>query len=58
MKSSFVEPSKRETKIIVRSVIVTSVSNHYGKILLFTLDLIVTVSKMLLHDLRSVMQII
>ena len=43
---------------IMRSVIVILVSNHYGKILLLTLDLIVTVSKMLLHDFRSVMQII
>ena len=48
----------RLTKTIMRSVIVTSVSNHYCKILLITLGLIVTVSKMLLHDFRSVMQII
>ena len=33
-------------------------TNHYCKILLITLGLIVTVSKMLLHDFRSVMQII
>ena len=42
----------------MRSVMVTSVGNHYCKILRITLGLIVTVSKMLLHDFRSVMQII
>ena len=46
--------STKEISILNRNILV---SNHYGKILLLTLDLIVTVSKMLLHDFRSVMQI-